>query len=119
MPINLLGVPVGSLDVYCATPHRWTADDQDALVRFGEVIEAVIATAVHADRAGELAAQLSYALDHRNTVERATGYVMAREHVDRPAAFDRLRRSAQALNRRIGDVASTLLDTGSMPGDAP
>jgi AmiR/NasT family two-component response regulator len=61
---------------------------------------------------------MSYALDHRNAVERATGYVMAREHLARPAAFDRLRRSAQVQNRRIGDVATTLLDTGRIPGDA-
>jgi AmiR/NasT family two-component response regulator len=81
------------------------------------VVEAVITTAVHAERAGELAARLSYALDHRNIVERATGYVMARERVGRPAAFDRLRRSAQAQNRPIGDVAMALLDTGRIPGD--
>ena len=117
VPIHLLGVPVGSLDVYRSAPHRWTDSTLDALVRFGEVVEAVITTAVHAERAGDLAARLSYALDHRNTVERATGYVMAREHVGRPAAFDRLRRTAQAQNRRIGDVATALLDTGRMPGD--
>jgi GAF domain-containing protein len=117
VPIHLLGVPVGSLDVYCAAPHRWTTDERDALVRFGEVVEAVVATAVHAERAGALAAQLSYALDHRNTVERATGYLMARERVGRSAAFDRLRRSAQAQNLRIGDVATAILDTGRIPGD--
>ena len=115
--VELLGVPVGSLDVYRSAPHRWTDSTLDALVRFGEVVEAVITTAVHAERAGDLAARLSYALDHRNAVERATGYVMAREHVGRPAAFDRLRRTAQAQNRRIGDVATALLDTGRMPGD--
>jgi len=60
---------------------------------------------------------MSYALAHRNAVERATGYVMARERVGRPAAFERLRRSARAQNRGIGDVATALLDTGRMPGD--
>jgi GAF domain-containing protein len=117
VPIHLLGVPVGTLDVYRGAPHRWTDSALDALVRFGEVVEAVITTAVHAERAGDLVARMSYALDHRNAVERATGYVMARERVGRPAAFERLRRSARAQNRGIGDVATALLDTGRMPGD--
>ncbi len=117
VPIHLSATPVGSLDVYRDAPHRWTADERAALARFAEVAEAVVTTAVRAERAGTLAQQLSYALDHRVPVERATGYLMARDRVDRSAAVERLRRSALALGHRIGDVAADLLRTGRLPDD--
>jgi len=117
VPVHLVGVAVGSLDVYCDVAHGWTAEQRDALSRYAEVADAVIGTAVRADRAGELADRLSYALDHRVPVERATGFLMARDHLDRPAAFDRLRRSARAGGRRPGDLAADLLRTGRLPDD--
>ena len=117
VPVHLVGVAVGCLDVYCDVAHGWTAEQRDALSRYAEVADAVIGTAVRADRAGELADRLSYALDHRVPVERATGFLMARDHLDRPAAFDRLRRSARAGGRRPGDLAADLLRTGRLPDD--
>ena len=117
VPLRLRAVPVGSLDVYCGKPHRWTGDQQGALGRFGEVAEAVIAAAVDAERAGELAARLAYVLDHRAPIERATGFLMARDHLDRPAAFERLRRAARAQRRGLGAVATHLLDTGRLPDE--
>jgi len=116
-PVHLLGAAVGSLDVYCDSAHRWSADQRDALTRYADVASAVIETAVRADRAGGLAEQLSYALDHRVPIERATGYLMARDHLDRPAAFERLRRSARAGGCRLGDLAAALLRTGRLPDD--
>ncbi len=117
VPLRLRDVPVGSLDVYCGRPYRWTDDQQDALGRFGEVAEAVIAAAVSAERAGELAARLAYVLDHRAPIERATGYLMARDHLGRPAAFELLRRAARAQRRGLGDVAADLLDAGRLPDE--
>jgi len=117
VPIHLFTTPVGSLDVYCDAPHRWSADERAALARFAEVAEAVVTTAVRAERAGMLAERLSYALDHRVPVERATGYLMARDRVDRSTALERLRRSARADGRRIGDVAADLLRTGRLLDD--
>jgi GAF domain-containing protein len=117
VPVHLLGTSVGTLDTYCDTAHRWSGDQRAALVRFAEVAEAVITAAVHAEQAGELAQRLSYALDHRIPLERATGYLMARHRLGRPAAVERLRGSTRASGRRIGDVAADLLRTGRLPDD--
>ena len=117
VPITLLGVPVGNLDVYHHSRHPWTADERDALARFGDVADAAIAAAVHAEQAGALAEQLNYALDHRIPIERATGYLMARDGLDHPAAFQLLRQAASTGRRRIGDVADDLLRTGRLPDD--
>ena len=72
-------------------------------------------TAVAADRAGELAEQLNYALDYRVPIERGVGYLMARDNVDHAEAFSRLRRAARNSRRKIGDVAEQLLQTGQLP----
>jgi hypothetical protein len=60
---------------------------------------------VAAHNAGELAAQLQYALDYRVIIERGVGYLMARDQVDAMTAFDRLRRAARDTQTKIGDVA--------------
>jgi GAF domain-containing protein len=116
VPLTLLGVPVGNLDVYHHSRHSWGDDERAALAAFGDVADAAIATALHADQAGALAEQLTYALDHRIPIERATGYLMARDGLDHPAAFQRLRRAARG-GLRIGDVAEELLRTGRLPDD--
>jgi GAF domain-containing protein len=117
-PITLLGVPVGNLDVYHHSRHPWTDDERAALVGFGDVADAAIAAAVHADQAGALAEQLTYALEHRIPIERATGYLMARDGLDHPAAFQRLRCAART-GHPIGDVAEQLLRTGRLPDEPP
>ena len=118
VPVHLQGAPVGSLDVYARGARSWRADERDALVRFCEVAEAVITTAVRAEQAGELAERLTSALDRRIPVERATGYLMARDRLGRAAALERLRRAARADGRDLGDVATDLLDSGRLPDDS-
>ena len=118
VPITLLGVPVGNLDVYHHSRHRWSDDECVALARFGDIADAAIAAAVHADQAGALADRLTYTLDNRIPIERATGYLMARDRLDHPAAFQRLRRAATDSGSRIGDLAQDLLRTGRLPDDA-
>jgi GAF domain-containing protein len=117
IPVHLSGIPVGSLDVYLDIPHRWDESEKRALVRYAGVAEAMMETAVAADRAGELAEQLNYALDYRVPIERGVGYLMARDHVDHAEAFNRLRRAARSSRRKIGDVAEQLLQTGQLAGE--
>jgi len=115
VPVRLAGIPVGSLDVYLNEPHAWDESEQRALARYGAVVEAMLETAVTADRAGELAEQLNYALDYRVPIERGVGYLMARDGIDHAEAFNRLRRAARSDRRKIGEVAEQLLRTGRLP----
>jgi GAF domain-containing protein len=117
VPVRLSGTVVGSLDIFCDGTHRWSAAERDALSRYGQVSEALLAAAVSAEQAGELAAQLNYALDYRAPIERGVGYLMARDGLDQAAAFFRLRSAARNSRRRIGDVAADLLRTGRLPGE--
>jgi GAF domain-containing protein len=117
IPVHLSGIPVGSLDIYLNRPHRWDESEKRALTRYAGVAEALIETAVAADRAGELAEQLNYALDYRVPIERGVGFLMARDGIDHAEAFSRLRRAARGSRRKIGDVAEQLLQTRRLPGE--
>jgi GAF domain-containing protein len=114
VPIRLSGTPVGTLNLYRSTPTGWGEDVSAAVLRFAEVAEELMRSAVAAEHAGELAAQLAYAVEHRAPIERAVGYLMARRHLAQREAFELLRATARSSRRRIGDVADELLSTGSL-----
>lgn len=119
LPVRLGAVTVGTLDVFYDRPHIWQDDECQALGRYRGVIESTLAAAVAAQNAGELAAQLQYALDYRVIIERGVGYLMARDHVDSVTAFNRLRRAARDTQSKIGDVAQRLVSTGRLPTEVP
>lgn len=114
-PVRLGGVPVGTLDVYMDRPHDWDASEIAALARYAELIATTLSAAVQAHTAGELARQLQYALDYRVVIERAVGYLMAKESIDPVAAFNALRTSARSRRTKIGVVAEHVLDRGTLP----
>ena len=99
-----------------ATTHL--AEGGQALGRYRDLVESTLATAVAAHNAGELAAQLQYALDYRVIIERGVGYLMARDQVDSMVAFNKLRRAARDTQSKIGDVAQRLVSTGRLPTEA-
>jgi len=117
VPVHLGGVPVGSLDVYLDRPHHWELAEQRALSGYAEVAASLTEAALAAQQAGELAQQLTYALDHRVPIERGIGYLMARDRTGHAEAFDRLRRASRSSRRRIGEVAEELLRTGTLPDE--
>lgn len=117
VPICLSELPIGSLDLYVDRPYDFDQSEMDALTRYGEVVEAMIHAAVTASHAGQLADQLTYALEHRVPIERGIGYLMARDRLAHPEAFQKLRAAARSVRRKIGDVAAELLDTGHLPDE--
>lgn len=117
VPVRLSDMPIGSLDLYVDRSYDFDQSEMDALTRYSEVVEAMIHAAVTASHAGNLADQLTFALEHRVPIERAVGYLMARDHLPQPEAFQKLRAAARSDRRKIGEVAAELLDTGNLPGE--
>lgn len=115
VPVRMGAIPVGTLDVYRDHPHDWDESERRALGRYGDIVELALTEALRAHTAGELAGQLQYALDYRVIIERAVGYLMARDSIDSTVAFNRLRRAARSRRTKIGDVAEQLLSTGRLP----
>lgn len=114
-PVLLGGVPVGTLDVYKGTAHDWDESEITAIGRYADVVATFLGSALQAHTAGELARQLQYALDYRVVIERAVGYLMAKESLDGVAAFNALRNAARARRTKIGVVSEHLLETGALP----
>ena len=114
-PVRLGGVPVGTLDVYMDRAHDWDASEVAALARYAEVIATTLSSAVQAHTAGEMARQLQYALDYRVVIERAVGYLMAKDSIDAVAAFNSLRTAARSSRTKIGVIAEYVLERGSLP----
>jgi transcriptional regulator with GAF, ATPase, and Fis domain len=117
VPIRLGAICVGSLDLYRSIAHEWDDSEQRALQRYGDVAGTMLVTALRAHRAGELAEQLSYALEYRVAIERGIGYLMARDGLNSVEAFGRLRTAARNSRRKIGDIATDLVTTGALPGE--
>jgi response regulator NasT len=61
-------------------------------------------------RLSEKVAQLESALDRRALIERAKGILMERHSVAEREAFELLREQARRSNRRVVDVAQSVLD---------
>jgi GAF domain-containing protein len=114
-PVRIGGVPVGTLDVYRKKAHDWDDSEVAALRQYAEVVATTLAAAVQAHTAGELARQLQYALDYRVVIERAVGYLMAKETVDPVVAFNALRTAARSRRTKIGEVAEHVLAHGDLP----
>ena len=79
-----------------------------------ESIQGAIEVAVRryreAQRLTEKVSELEGALERRGVIERAKGILMERHSVSDRDAFDLLRDHARATNRRVVDVAQTVLD---------
>lgn len=117
VPVRLSGVTVGSLDVLRDRRDDWDESEQRALTQYAEVGGALLTAAVAAEQSSELAAQLTYAIQHRAPIERGVGYLMARDRIGQTEAFNVLRSAARASRRKIGEVARELLSTGRLPGE--
>jgi len=61
-------------------------------------------------RLNEKVGQLESALERRAIIERAKGIVMERQGIDERTAFERLRDHARASNRRVVDVAGSVVE---------
>ena len=114
-PVRIGGVPVGTLDVYRAEPHDWDDSEVSALAQYADVVATTLTAAVQAHTAGELARQLQYALDYRVVIERAVGYLMAKDSLDPVQAFNALRTAARSRRTKIGEVAEHVLEHGTLP----
>jgi GAF domain-containing protein len=109
VPVAIGGVSVGALNCYVSEPHEWSDAEEQALAAYAELLGRALGSALVARRQSALAAQLQYALDYRVVIERAVGFVMARDGVDAVTAFDGLRRLARDRRRRVADVAAGVL----------
>ncbi|QIK74604.1 GAF and ANTAR domain-containing protein [Nocardioides piscis] len=87
-----------------------------------EIVDVAQVYAVHAANALSAActaAGLQTALTSRHTIGLAQGILMERYRLDQQRSFDLLRRTSSVHNIKLRDLASTLVETGQLPGQPP
>jgi GAF domain-containing protein len=94
-----------ALNLYGATPHSFTASDQDA----ASLLAAHASIALDSARTR---AQLGDAIRTRQVIGEAVGILKERHHVTSEEAFGRLRAASQDLNVKLRVIAEHLTAGG-------
>ena len=109
---------IGALNLYSRTPHAFADNEQMATV-FVAHAAAALANAQAYTAARTLSEQLRTALESRAVIEQAKGVLMRDNRCDAEAAFDMLKHASQHTNRKLRDVAATIVAdaiSGRSPG---
>ncbi|MEX1177742.1 MAG: GAF and ANTAR domain-containing protein [Nitriliruptor sp.] len=109
LPLRVTERTIGALNLFRADAG---ALEDDALVTARSLAAPVAATLANArayDRVAQLSQQLREALSTRAVIEQAKGILMVRGGCDEEAAFALLRRTSQHQNRKLRDVAASVV----------
>lgn len=110
-PLVYRGQALGALKVYAATPGAFGAEEERLLGLFAEAAATLLGAAQPVETPTRLHGALKTALATRQTVELATGVLMAREDLGAEAAQTVLLERARSQGRRVAEVAAEVLGT--------
>ncbi len=100
-----------ALNLFAQQPGAYSADD----VTTGTIFAAQASSLVALHHAQDKTAQLERALDTSREIGAAIGVLMAHHKITRAAAFTLLRQASQNLHITLRDIASDVVDTGTLP----
>lgn len=120
-PMRLRGTTIGALNLFCAQEGGLDEADVIAAQAFADIATVAILQQRAVAEAQAVTEQLTQALNSRVVIEQAKGMVAQLTGLDMERSFERLRSHARNHNRRLGDVARSVID-GSLAAsdvDAP
>jgi len=118
---SLLALPLvdsggrGSLNLYARYPTAFGVVDRGKAVVLASLAGVALSAAQSHEDEERRYDHLHEALRSREVIGQAEGILMERERITADQAFDILRRASQHLNRKLREVAQTLVDTGEEP----
>jgi GAF domain-containing protein len=112
-PLLVRGTGIGALNLYSAEEHGFEALDEAVVVLFAAQAAIAVANSRMYQSARTLSQQLELAMAGRAVIEQAKGVVMAVRAVDEAEAFDLLRRTSQAENRKLRQIALDVVAAAS------
>jgi GAF domain-containing protein len=105
----------GALNIYAREADAFDADARAAAVKFGPYA-AVAAGNLHAyQNARDMADNLRAALESRAVIDQAKGVLVERYKITPDQAFQLLAQASMHANRKVRDIADTLVRTGELP----
>lgn len=109
--------PVGALNLYAPLPGAFGVVDRARGVLLAALASLAVSSAQSREDEERQADNLRAALVTREVIGQAQGILMERERITPDQAFDVLRRASQRLNRKLHEIAQSLVDTGEQPPD--
>ena len=106
---------IGSLDLYDARVHPWSADEIGLATAFADIAGSCVEHSVDLDRLRRTVDQLQHALDSRVIIEQAKGMLAADAQISVDEAFARLRKHANDHNASLRSVADAVVNLGLRP----
>jgi GAF domain-containing protein len=115
-----IGLPVheevtGALNVYAAKPDTFDQDAVDLAQTFAGYAAVTLANVHLYDVTATLAQQMAAAREHRAVIEQAKGIIMGARRCTADEAFRILSKLSQDTNRKLRDVAATLVRNAEQP----
>jgi len=115
LAFTLSGAPDHVLSMYSDSQIGFTDEALDTAVIFASHASTLTALAAAEDHS----ANLETALLSSREIGMALGILMAHRKITNDAAFDLLRTASQNLHRKLRDVASEVMETGTLPDLPP
>lgn len=112
-PVPAAQVSAG-LNVYAPVVGAFTEEDRRALARFADFAAVALANMDTLSDAQELAENLRQAMAFRSVIEQAKGILIERHKVTAEQAFRLLAAASMHANRKLRDIAETLVLTGEL-----
>jgi GAF domain-containing protein len=109
VPLRLRDMILGCLNLFMTEPVRLSAGDVGLAQALADVASIAIIQDQAARDAADREAQLQHALNSRIAIEQAKGMLAEHGGVGMDEAFNRLRRFARHHNRRLTEVAHSLV----------
>ena len=110
VPLRVRGTTVGALNLFDSNAGRLAVDDVHVVQALADVAAVGLMQARTIRRAEDLAEQLQHALNSRVVLEQAKGAVALFHRSDVAHAFELIRGHARRNNRKIGEVARSIID---------
>jgi GAF domain-containing protein len=111
LPLTVNDHTIGVLNIYGADEDRFAGPDEATARLLAEQAAVVLANALAFAGAEQLNVHLRKAVESRDLIGQAKGILMARQGCSADEAFDILRRASQRTNRKVNEVAQSLVES--------
>jgi GAF domain-containing protein len=108
-PLTYDGELLGALNLFSRHRHGFDAAEEQLAHLFATQASIIVGNGLAFRRAEELNTQLTEALATRDTIGQAKGILMERHRIDADSAFVMLRDDSQHSNRKLRDVARSVV----------
>lgn len=119
LPMPLDGSFAASLNVYSPDAGAFTDGDREGLVGLVAFAASAITNLRLYEGSRVLVEQMQTAMQSRALIDQARGILMAEHRCDAEEAFQILRRTSQASNRKMRDLAREIVERTAASGAGP